>query len=190
MWHLITLNTIVHEQVCYLHVRGGFIFLCCGCECRSQLSVSSVHQYNICTVLDYWFKTSNRTVTVTLRLHDGFDAVCLMTAEILFSILCWLSMQTCYLSLDCNGSHFIIFSCGLKASSDTFHFLPKKQSGKKMAKWRRGTKYHGFNPKSSYMSSKAPVSQILLPMSNTGYVSKSCHVTLIWNIIRVAHNPL
>lgn len=115
MWHLITLNTIVHEQVCYLHVRGGFIFLCCGCECRSQFSVSSVHQYNICTVLDYWFKTSNRTVTVTLRLHDGFDAVCLMTAEILFSILCWLSMQTCYLSLDCNGSHFIIFSCGLKS---------------------------------------------------------------------------
>lgn len=84
-------------------------------------SVISLSIYcNICTVLDFYFKTN-----IDQRLYDGFDAVCLMTLEIFFSILCWLSMGRCYLLLSCSRRGFIVFSCGLKAVSETFLFLPR-----------------------------------------------------------------
>lgn len=144
----------------------------------SSLSIEYLH------AIGFLFENEHRPVTVTLRLRDGFDAVCLMTLEIWFSILHWSSLGTCYLSSHCSGGRLVIFSCGLKSRSRGVSFPAKKKTN-----WQEdgeikdaAQKHDGFTPKCSYQYVKVLVSQKLLEKSSAGSVSRSNHVTIIWNI--------
>lgn len=173
----------MHEQIYYLR-SSRTASLLCGCECRSQSSQSAVRQYNICMLLDFCLKMSiDQSPSPCASVMDSMRFV-LMTLEIWFSILHWSSLGTCYLSSHCSGGRLVIFSCGLKSRSRGVSFPAKKKTN-----WQEdgeikdaAQKHDGFTPKCSYQYVKVLVSQKLLEKSSAGSVSRSSHVTIIWNI--------